>query len=63
MHDLILAANDVANIAGTYGHYLSRLIGRANSPLVLKPIVFDETKSDYKHEIMRGYAEELAPNI
>ena len=39
IHDLIMAANDVANIAGTYGHYLSKLVPRAKSPLVLKPTI------------------------
>jgi len=63
LHDLILAANDVANIAGTYGHYLSKLIGRANSGLELKPTIFTIKNNPLKHKVMKGYAEELASTI
>jgi len=63
LHDLIQAANDVANIAGTYGHYLSKLIGRASSLLELKPTVFNVHDNAIKHEVIKGYAEDLAPNI
>ena len=33
LHDLIMAANDIANIAGTYGHYLSEFVSRAKDPI------------------------------
>jgi adenine-specific DNA-methyltransferase len=35
--DLITAANDTANIAGTYGCYLSHLTSNAKRPLALEP--------------------------
>lgn len=35
LHDLIMAANDVANIAGTYGHYLSHFVQRSTEPILL----------------------------
>lgn len=60
LHDLIMAANDVANIAGTYGHYLSHFVKRAMDPIVLQPTVFDSDKNIDGHEIRKGYAEEIA---
>ena len=63
LHDLIMAANDVANIAGTYGHYLSKLIGRAKDPLVLKPSTLLILKDGRQHTVLKGYAEEIAGNI
>lgn len=64
LNDLILAANDVANISGTYGHYLSKLMGRANDPITLKTTDFSNRIPDKKkHIVMKGYAEELAKDI
>ena len=63
LHDLIMAANDVANIAGTYGHYLSKLIGRANSPLKLRPSSLIILPDGGNHKVLRGYAEDLASSI
>lgn len=63
LHDLIMAANDVANIAGTYGHYLSKLIGRAKFPLKLKPSSLIILPDDGNHMVLRGYAEDLASSI
>lgn len=60
LHDLIMAANDIANIAGTYGHYLSHFVQRATQPIVLLPSVFDEDKNINGHEVRKGYAEEIA---
>ena len=63
LHDLIMAANDVANIAGTYGHYLSKLIGRSRSAIELKPTdVFIRSDSG-NHIVLKGYAEGLAESI
>ncbi len=63
LHDLIMAANDVANIAGTYGHYLSRLAGRANEPLKLTrtPLVLPDDAG--RHRVLQGYAEDVAAEI
>jgi len=63
LHDLIMAVNDIANISGTYGHYLSQLIGRAKDPIELKQTIFNDDKNSEGHTILQGYAEELAPSI
>lgn len=63
LHDLIMAANDVANIAGTYGHYLSRLVTRAKSPLKLVPSSFSDAYEDNQHKVYQGYAEDVAKEI
>ena len=61
LHDLIMAANDIANIAGTYGHYLSHFVQRSTDPILLTSSVFEENDNTEGHEIRRGYAEELSP--
>ena len=63
LHDLIMSANDVANISGTYGHYLSKLMGRAKDPMHLKPTIFNVTRNHLEHSVLRGYAEDLAGQI
>ncbi len=62
LHDLIMAANDVANIAGTYGHFLSRFVKRAEVPIRLTPTSFTRglTKG---HKIYCGYAEDLSGRL
>ncbi len=60
IHDLIMATNDIANIAGTYGHYLSKFVTRALTPIELRPSSFSNKGSIEGHTIFRGYAEELA---
>jgi adenine-specific DNA-methyltransferase len=39
-HDLVLAANKVANIAGTYGHFRSTWTNGSQNPLTLEPSNF-----------------------
>jgi adenine-specific DNA-methyltransferase len=63
LHDLIMAANDVANIAGTYGHYLSKMIKRAESPILLSPTIFSSLGNVDGHTIMQGYAEDVANKL
>ncbi|WP_421751089.1 DNA adenine methylase [Croceimicrobium sp.] len=63
IHDLIMAANDIANIAGTYGHYLSKVIVRAKDPLTLKPSVFSSNENITGHNVLQGYAEEISKSI
>ena len=63
LHDLIMAANDVANISGTYGHYLSKLLGRARDPINLKCSEFDIPYNEKGHTVLKGYAEDLANSI
>jgi adenine-specific DNA-methyltransferase len=63
IHDLIMAANDCANIAGTYGHYLSKTIERAKQPLYFKPTELLVMPDRFKHVALRGYAEDVAHQI
>ena len=63
LHDLIMAANDIANIAGTYGHYLSHFVKRSEDTIHLSPSIFDSDVNIVGHEIRRGYAEELANEL
>lgn len=63
LHDLIMAANDIANIAGTYGHYLSHFVKRSMDPIELQPTSFDPDDNIRGHEIRKGYAEVLASEL
>lgn len=63
VHDLIMAANDIANIAGTYGHYLSSFVSRAKDPIELYPHQFSEKGSVNGHKVYQGYAEDLAKDL
>ena len=63
LHDLIMAANDVANIAGTYGHYMAKLHGRANDTLRLTPTQLLILTDEGKHTVMQGSAENIAKSI
>jgi adenine-specific DNA-methyltransferase len=63
LHDLIMAANDVANIAGTYGHYLSKFIKRAEAPIFLHPSSFSNVGKLEGHKVFRGYAEDIASQL
>jgi adenine-specific DNA-methyltransferase len=61
-HDLVLATNRVANIAGTYGHYWSKWTRAAQGPLKLRPTEFRSTaRTD--HVVTQGRAEDVAPSI
>ncbi|MFA6192994.1 MAG: DNA adenine methylase [Sulfurimonas sp.] len=61
-HNLVLAANKIANIAGTYGHYLSKWNKNAMMDLALRKAEF---LSGYNtdHIVMQGEAELLAKDI
>lgn len=63
LHDLIMATNDIANISGTYGHYLAQLTGRANDTFWLKPTKFVFKKNSKGHKALKGYAEKLAGSL
>lgn len=63
LHDLIMATNDIANIAGTYGHYLSKFVKRSKIPIKLTPTIFSKTGGLKGHQIYTGYAEEVADNL
>lgn len=63
IHDLIMAANDIANIAGTYGHYLSHFVTRALSPIKLVPFDFTTKGNCRRHRIIQGYAEKISKDL
>jgi len=63
LHDLIMAANDIANIAGTYGHYLSKFVKRAEDPIFLYPSSFSNKGKLEGHEVLIGYAEDVASKL
>lgn len=63
LHDLIMAANDIANIAGTYGHYLSHFVKRAEDSIRLTPTIFETNSNIVGHEIRKGYAEKIAGEL
>ena len=61
-HDLILAANRVANIAGTYGHFHSKWCNGSKAPLKLLPAELVWGYST-KHEVRQGAVEDIAGKI
>lgn len=61
-HDLVLAVNDVANIAGTYGHHRSKWSASSRQQLTLSPYVFDQGPAN-DHLALLGAVEDLAPDI
>jgi len=63
LHDLIMAANDIANIAGTYGHYLSKFVKRAEDPISLYTSSFSKVGKLSGHKVFKGYAEDLASQL
>jgi adenine-specific DNA-methyltransferase len=63
LHDLIMATNDIANIAGTYGHYLSKFVKRAEVAILLYPSSFSNVGSVIDHQVFRGYAEDVASKL
>lgn len=63
IHDLIMAANDVANIAGTYGHYLSHFTPRALTPIVFCPTQVVTCDDAGRHSVLCGHAERVAADI
>lgn len=58
-HDLILAVNRVANIAGTYGHYRSSWSNSSLGSLSMRPSAFLLGAST-DHNVYQGHAENLA---
>lgn len=61
-HDLVLASNRVANIAGTYGHHRSKWGNGALAALELRPATFSD-KGRIDHTVLQGPAEKVAPLI
>ena len=63
IHDLIVSVNDAANIAGTYGHYLSKFVPRALQPLKFYPTKFERGGKFTSHKIINGHAEKMAKKM
>ena len=61
-HTLIMAVNEVANISGTYGYFLSSFTRSALNELRLFPVDF-EKEGATDHLILQGFAEELSGEI
>lgn len=61
-HDLVLAANRVANIAGTYGHYRSTWSSSALREITLRPTGFEQGPTE-GHIVLQGAVEEIASEI
>ena len=61
-HDLVLAANRVANIAGTYGHHRSKWGKSTQAKLSLRPAeLLQGHRTD--HTVYQGNAETIAPLV
>ena len=58
-HTLIMAVNEVANISGTYGYFLSSFKNNATNPILLEPVELYKENSK-GHVVMHGFAENLA---
>ena len=61
-HTLIMAVNEIANISGTYGYFLSDFKKNATDPIILKPLEFYSDNAE-GHIVKQGFAEELASSI
>lgn len=57
-HDLIMAVNRVANIAGTYGHFRSTFSESALRRLELRATRFEH--GSVRHQVFQGRAEDIA---
>ena len=58
-HTLIMSVNEVANISGTYGYFLSDFKKNANDAIVLRPAeIYNENAAG--HTVRLGFAENLA---
>lgn len=60
-HDLVLAVNRVANIAGTYGHFRSSWSSAALQPLTLHRTTFTPGRTD--HVVHQGPVEDVAQGL
>ena len=61
-HTLIMAVNDVANISGTYGYFLSSFNKNSLESIFLKPIDFIE-EGNTDNSVFQGFAEDVASEI
>lgn len=63
LHDLIMAVNNVANIAGTYGHYMAKTSERSKIPVTLIRSQITLYKDTRQHRVLLGYAENISIDI
>lgn len=61
-HTLIMAVNDVANISGTYGYFLSKFNANSLEPIILRPIQFVR-EGNINNMVIQGFAEDIASAI
>jgi adenine-specific DNA-methyltransferase len=61
LHDLILAVNDVASIAGTYGYYRSSFGSQARAPIRIQRSKIPNAGTG--HTVAQGRVEDLASSI
>ena len=61
-HTLIMAVNDIANISGTYGYFLSKFNANSLKPLCLQPIQFI-TEGNTNNIVIQGFAENISSSI
>lgn len=60
-HTLIMAVNEVANISGTYGYFMSDFNKSSLESIQLKPVTFHRGRTD--NTVLQGYAEKLASEV
>lgn len=61
LHDLVLAANEVANISGTYGYFLKSWSPASLRPLTLKASALVPAGGD--HRVLQGKVQLLAEHL
>lgn len=61
-HTLIMAVNDVANISGTYGYFLSEFNKSSLEKIILKPVDFIK-EGTTNNTILQGFAEDVSTEI
>lgn len=61
LHDLIMASNEVANISGTYGYFMTNFSRSSLKVIELKKSRFLPGRTD--NTVLQGYAEDLSPQI
>lgn len=61
-HTLIMAVNDVANISGTYGYFLSTFNTNSLESILLKPIQF-VCDGNIHNTVIQGFAEDIASTV
>lgn len=60
-HDAVMAVNEVANIAGTYGHFWSKWTSSSRRRLELTATEFFNFRTD--HEVHQGRAEDVSRSL